>query len=593
MPKYEVTTSRGKFEVDLDREPTSDAELEAAVLAQLSQMREPGETAQAFVETAAPLVGSVVGGAVGGAATRTPAGAIAGSGLGAAAGQQLAEVTRPLLTGEQAPLAESLTRTATTGLLGALGEGAGQAAVRVVGKVLAPFAGKLSREGVKAEGALARAGVEDVMTPGQLTESRGLDILENITQASLLGGGRIQAARERLIKEGIPALVDDVLTQVGSTKPPTEVAQLFAQSRAAAVEVFKSARHALYGEVDRLARGVIVDTKPVLTFIRESLARQSRTVERALGAADIGMDDLTIAIAGDSGRAPETTFRIAQEIRSKLLTVARRKPLSVDDQAIVNVAGKLAGLVDDQMEAAAVRMAPEALTAFRAANAFNKVGVERLENELIRSLAKRAAKQPSTIVPLLAAPNKADVLRVVKAAVDTPTWEQFQGALTTHIVQRAADAKTGIVSGGALLRSIKALGDETAQLVFKDRSAVEQLGRTIEFLGRKTAQEGTGRIFIQLRQAGAGAELVAHPMRALVGGAAAATIVVPLQLGRLFTNPTAVRWLTRGIQAGPGTTAFFNAVSKAVALSEPSRAVAGEAVQITGERLRQLQEAMR
>lgn len=571
----------------------SDAELKTAIDMTVTLIRPAGERVQEVIEAGAPLVGSMIGGTAGGVLTKTPTGAVQGSALGAAAGQQLAEVTRSLLTGEVAPVAESLERTLTAGALGALGEGAGQAAVRVVGKVLAPFATKLSPEGLKAQAALERAGVKDVMTPAQLTESRGLDILENVTGASLFGAGRLTAMREKLIKEGIPALVDDVLTQFGSTRSGTEIGQLLAQSRTAAVEVFKGARKSLYEEVDRLAKGVVVDTKPVVAFLRENLARQSRTAERALSAADVTIDDLTIAVAGGGPRAPETTFRIAQEIRSKLLGVARKKPLSVDDQAVVNVAGKIAGLVDDQMEAAARSMAPEALTAFRAANEFTKVGIDQLENELIRGLARRMGKQPSTIVPLLAAPNKADVLRTVKAAVDTPTWEQFQGAMTTHLVNRAADAKTGIVSGGQLLRQIKALGPETAQLIFKDKEAVEQLGRTIEYLGRKTAQEGTGRIFIQLRQAGAGAELVAHPMRALMGGVAAATIVVPLQLGRLFTNPTAVRWLTRGIQAGPGTETFFKAVSKAVTLSEGPRTVAHGAVEISGEGLRTLQEALR
>lgn len=559
-----------------------------------------GEVTQEFIESGAPVAGAMVGGTAGAALTKTPVGAAKGAGLGAAAGQQFAEITRPFLTGEESGLAESAGRTATAGALGALGEGFGQAAMKVVGRLIAPFRKKLSPEGLKAQAAVEKAGVSGALTPAQLTESRALDIGESITEASLLGAGRIKAMREKLATEGMPALVEEFLRTQGAKLTPTQSGQLLGQSRAAAVEAFKGVQRALYEDVDRLAKGVVVNTKPVADFVRKATAEQSRTVERALGAAGVSADDLTIEIAGQAGRSPETTFRIAQEIRSKLLGVARKKPLSVDDQAISNAAGKLAGLMDDQMEAAASKMAPAALQAFRAANAVTKEGIDRLENELIRGLAKRLEKQPSTIVPVLAAPNKADVLRKVKAAVDAPTFERFQEAMTTHLVGRAADPTTGIVSGTRLMSLMKGLGDETAQLVFKAKAAVTDLAKTLDVLQRGVAsKEGTGRIFIQLSQASAGLELIFHPIETLTGagkaarGASVAILAGPAVMGRLFTNPVAVRWLTRGFQAGPGTEGFFRAMSQVVALSEGPKAAGKEAVRIGGERLQQVQELLR
>ena len=569
-------------------------------LVEFTVPRPAGEQVQELIETWAPVAGAVVGGARGAPTTALGLpGVVVGAGLGAAGGQALAETTRPLLTGEAAPFGESVARTGITGMLGTLGEGAAQGALRMLGKVLAPFAKKVTPEGMKAKAALETVGVGGALTPAQMTESRTLDIFESVTETSLIGGGRMQAVRKKLTEEGVPALVDDMLTRLGTTMTPTQIGQLFTQNRTAALTAFRAARGALYAEVDRLAKGVVVDTRPVVNFLRENLARQSRSVERALSGAGVSMDDLTVAIAGQKGRAPETTFRIAQEIRSKLLMVSRRKPLSVDDEAAVRVAGKIASLIDEQMEAAGTRMAPDALAAFRVANEFTKAGSERLENELIRAVAKRAAKQPSTVVPILAAPNKADILRSVQKAVDASTFERMQEALTTEVVRRAADPKTGIVSGGALLRQLKTLGQETADLVFKNRGAVEDLGKMIDSLERKVSKEGTGRIFIQLAQAGAATELIFHPIEILSGqraatrGGAVTILLGPAALGRLFTNPVGVRWLTQGLRSGPGTAGFFRAMAQVVALSEPAKKTGEQAALTLSERSKALLQELR
>lgn len=560
---------------------TQDAILASLRPAQSVPIPFPGELAQEVLETVAPPAGAIVGGLVGLGATRTPYGAVLGAGLGGAAGQQLTEVTRPFLTGAPSRPVESLQRVGMTGLLSAVGEAAGGAMAKLAQRflALAPFRKSVTGAAVQRE--VERVGA--TLTAGQQTESRLLDVLENITEPSLLGGGALHRLKRQQVDEAIPALTREVLTGLGpgGQMPPGMVATLLAQSRQAALAVHKQARRILYDEVDRLAQTVTVPTQGIQSFLRQQEGR--RAVQRALSAADVGPDMFVIQHGAFTQNA--VPFSVAQEARSRLLAVARRKALTVDDQAVVNVAGKLASVIDDAMETAAQRLNPQALLAFRGANQFTREGMDRLENELIRQLARRLDKEPTKALASLTQPNQVDLLKKVRAATDAPTFERLQERLTTSVVERAIDPQTGILQGKRLLEIIKGLGEETRPLVLKHPDAVERLGATAAF-AQTRAGEATGRVFIQLTQAGAAA--AAFSLNFKLEGVA--ILLGPAALARVLGTRGGITWLTQGLAAGPRTPLFFRAMSQ-VAAAAVSPEELRRPVRLSEESRRRLQEA--
>ncbi|HXG44839.1 MAG TPA: hypothetical protein VNJ71_08810 [Gemmatimonadales bacterium] len=545
-----------------------------------------GATIQSVLENWAPATGAFVGGLAGGVlgggagGLGAAPGAVAGAGLGGAAGRVLPELTRPLLTGQPAePPAQTAAAATVTGLTEATGQAAGGVLGRAASRALAPMAERVipfARDVVAP--ALRRVGQK--VTPGLMTESRIVDTLENIADASLLGGGRIEAVRRGAAEEGVRQLTDELIDEVGTRLSAPEVAQLLTRSRETAQHFARAIKRVLYRQVDELAKNVFVDTRPIWRALREGLGfRASQHVERALSAAGIDPERFFQLPVAGGGTVLETSFQLAQGARSRLLAVARRPATTAEDQAVRNTAAWLAGLLDEQMERAAKRLSPEALKAWREANAFTARLSETLDHRLVRRLFRTLGEEPARLDALLAAPNRADALRRIEQAVGRTAFQTLQQRLTTRLVERAVDPSTGVVQGRRLLTLIQGLGEDTARMVFGPAlPRVRQFAQIADFVQRR-APGGTGTVMIQLAQAPATFQILRRPIGALES--AAYTIVAgPIALGRLLTSERGVRWLTTGLRtpralenAGPALR-----VLAGVAAAEPARRTAEEAV---------------
>jgi hypothetical protein len=121
------------------------------------------------------------------------------------------------------------------------------------------------------------------------------------------------------------------------------------------------------------------------------------------------------------------------------------------------------------------------------------------------------------------------------------------------------------------------MGDETVKVAFKDPAAMRRFADIVATIEAKNPNT-TGRVAIQLGQAGAAGYILTHPTEGPMTrqGAAAYTIIFgPAVLARVLTNPTALRWMTQGLEAGAGTPAFSRLVGQAIATA--SKQMADEA----------------
>lgn len=164
------------------------------------------DTGQPIIDPARKAIGRAlpsalltgVGGALAG-----PGGAAAGAGAGEALTQALERILRASRGQEVGPSEDVLKDVALSSALGYAGEVVPPALIKGAGKVLAPFAKKITPRGLRAMKELEKVGVRP--TPGAVSESPFLQTVESLTEAAF-GGGKVRSARELAEEAGTQLL---------------------------------------------------------------------------------------------------------------------------------------------------------------------------------------------------------------------------------------------------------------------------------------------------------------------------------------------------------------------------------------------------
>lgn len=166
-----------------------------------------------------PPIGATVGG-VAGMLAGGPVGGVAGSLLGEA-GQQLTERVLGSPAAPQTSL-EAAKRLTQEAALGAVGEGVGRGLAKLGTRAAAPFAASIQPE---AEAAMRflEPRTRLPLLPAEATSSRILDILENVSESSLLGGGAIKAFKEKRYAEVFDKIAKEMVDDLGPRLKPDEV----------------------------------------------------------------------------------------------------------------------------------------------------------------------------------------------------------------------------------------------------------------------------------------------------------------------------------------------------------------------------------
>lgn len=533
-----------------------------------------------------PMAGSIVGGVAGSALG--PLGAIGGAGLGyelgdrtARLGQSIADYLVPVPPKAQTALGQQMQASSTP--LGELGRtaknvGIGSAAEMsgqgLAGLVKRAAAGISKRLPVALPAARATQSelqtVGSRLTPAQFTENRGIDVLEGIAEGALLGGP-IDAVKKGQ-QGAVQALVDRTLAQLDAKMGVRGVSQFLEDAVRGRRIWGKTLQRAAYKEVDAAASGVKVDTGEFVTFVEQALAKNQANVKRALDAAVPNWRQVLMRPESEARifaptsqqithvpGANEATFSDVASARSALLRISRKKALAPEDEVVTKTAGMLASKLDSAIEDSAAKLSPEALTAFREANALTKRVEQTFNNETVRAVIRKLSKEPAKLFGVLMKPQNVDVLERVRDAAPG-AWPTIQSKLAEGSILRAAEpTKGGQFNGDTLLRSFKQLGDETAETAFGTETfaALKRLAETDSFVrAARPAGEGAGSMVIKLAQGGAMVTLAMSPFLGFQSGRVAlgtgAMLLGPYAMGKLMASPKAIRLLADGIKPGLG-----------------------------------------
>lgn len=504
-----------------------------------------GQYAQSALEELSVPVGALLGGAAGAAMGGVPA--VGGAALGGAMGSQLPEFTRPFLapgTGTPRTPLEALKAGGMGAVQGGTMELGGQLVGRGLQTLAAPFARPAGRMAEARQ--LAQEAVPSLQfTAAQATENRAIDILENVAEASLIGGGslaKFKGKQQEVIAQAATGLAE----RFGARASNEEVGTMFQAGLAKGQDAFRAAAKTLYQQVDAQTASAMV---PMHQLKAEALKVQGQwaNLPPKLGS-DVGLG-LIQQITDMPNSVP---FAQAQLIRSQLLK--RGRELSDIEGGLSR---RFAGLVDDAMEGAAGTLKGPALESWRIANAFYKEGAARFNSDFVQALADKA---PEKVAGAIFQRGGVTALRQARAAVSAETFQKVQGAFLWKVLGDSTDPVTGVIGAKAFQNALfgrSGIGTEALDVGMGNavRRELQGLSEALR-ISQSASSTGTGKIFIQLKQAGASVQvLTAVGTGFATGGLGtpAAIILGPAALGKMLANPQAIKWLSTGIKLGPGS----------------------------------------
>jgi len=532
-------------------------------------------TAGAVLTIGMPIPGARVAGAGAGTALgygirKKIGGAITGEGYGRDVDKSLLSDAIRLTLGQgqgkkffRTMSSEEKGELLVAGGAGALGEGAGG----LITKVAAPFAKKMLPAKKAAAKWFEKYGGK--LTPAQMTETRVLDLLENVAESSIFGGGRTTVFRETQ-DELTSNIAKDIIERFGNGATPEQAGILVQKLIKDKSIAFKKAGGALFANVDKATRGQKINVMPLK---KEALKQIKKLVTVAkVGGKDVELmgslkNPTTIRILRDLIRLPnEVPFASLNRWRGSLMEIGFAPNDLIPGQA-AGLAKHLSKTIDNLFNKAGKGLSKDGLTALKVANSFWKSGKTKFNSKLIKALAN---KDPGHITTTLFKPRADAAIRKVKGIVDPDTWKKLRGTYTSKLLlEDSIKPGTDIISGTKLSNSLHKLTKPTMNTIYtkSEQQELRHLATTLKAIQNKPPGVGGGML-VQLSQAGAIIELAGF-----VGMAgtpftktSAAILVGPAALSQLFTRDTGIKWLTKGLVTKRGTKEAIRLASRLTAL---------------------------
>lgn len=555
-------------------------------------------------------VGSIAGGIAGSAVGGLP-GALLGAGAGGVVGDFAQQGVEAMVGSPHAPrsASQSVRSALHEGALGSASELGGRAVVAGATKVLAPFAKTVLPEAREATQFL-QPYLTQPLLPAEATGSRTLDILENVAESSLIGGGAIKAFKENRAQV-FEDIADEMVSKIGPKARPDEIGEALmhaveqgkkvAQAPAkilyntvvqrvaptkATVTVLKDSPSVLVGpngkvlqvpvqeEIEVGGAKVSTQSMKLLTKPLEKIAKEINRIEGGTAGDDL--------VASIQGLDPSIGFAAAQSLRSRLIAAGDKMSIDNKGAPAIGVTRRLVKALNGEMEKSLQAEDPHAFEMWREANRIYREGEKTFNNRLIRGLVKKGMEEfgdnPEAIAKTIFQPGKVTSIARIKEAVDVPTWKKLQSFALQDLL--AKSELNGVVTGKKLDGAMfgrTGYGKEMMEAVFEPG----QVDRFKAFsnalrISQEKQSEGTGRMLIQLTQGGALLNMAGELTGVTDTGTtmeSGAILLGPAIIAQLLTHPGTANWLTRGVRMpakAPQAGAMFGHILSA-AFPRPSQ----------------------
>ena len=303
-------------------------------------------------------VGGIAGAGVGLAVTGgNPVGAMVGGAAGTALGEVAQQGYELLKDPGAAPhtIGESAARIAEQEAYQLATEGLGRLGGKLLaGRRLAPgIPESITPQERQAMTYMTQRGHSPGYLPAEVTESRGLDILQNIAEYSLFGGGAIKKFREKRDAEVFTDVAQQLIGDLGPKMTADEVGRSVTQAVSRGLEMEKIPTAMEYNMIERMAAPDYVHVPTRMKVTRETAPIEKTAIDKVTVQKRTGKD------ANDDEQLQGMKVRVTEQVLQVGEQLQRLKVMT--DSSEFQVSGARINLTPLKEElAGALRVAKEA-----------------------------------------------------------------------------------------------------------------------------------------------------------------------------------------------------------------------------------------
>tara|TARA_R100001530_G_scaffold92598_1_gene64288 strand:- start:29 stop:1975 length:1947 start_codon:yes stop_codon:yes gene_type:complete len=529
-------------------------------------------------------VGGIVGGVAGTVAGRgSPAGSAFGSGAGAFVGDQIDQGIRRFLDlPTQDTFLESVGKSGKEGAFFTGADLVGQGVIKGIEKGAGRIKSKITPAKADAANFLeTEVGLKPPLSLGQLTESRPIDLLENVSEVSLIGGGtiiKLKTGQKEGTVEFAKQFANSITREVKNPDQLGDLVMAVIRGKAKpAQEASKVLFNTVFGKTRNLKRTIrtpgktekvdILDMRPMKEWVNNVLGRDIKKLK--------GINQVTGKnIINKITQQPDfISLSEANQLRTALRKLGEGQPL-VPKSASANRIGNTANAkLLAEMRKTLQQFAPQEVALFDKARKLSFEGSKPFRDKFIKQLLtagdEKFGNAPATIAKKIFAKNNGRNIEKLKTFIDDETFTILKGHLWRDILERSTNKDTGEIIGTKLhttLFSESGLGASTLNATFnkQELTTMRSLANALKEVERREG-ESIGKMAIQFAQAGAVLQLATGD-RGVSGGdkAAVAILVGPSLIAKAFTNPRFIELVIKG-QTTKNQKALVGVLTKIVA----------------------------
>jgi len=441
------------------------------------------------------------------------------------------------------------------------------------------------------------------ITPGVMTQNSTIDLMEGIAASAIAGSGSIRAAQEmgkQSVMEGIDAFTDVALRGLGDVDDTGyAVGVLLNESANANKQLFMGTKARLWDDlgnkVDQLIKRADGTYDPNYDIIlggpnaAPKIQAYDARFQKVLPASNI--EDYALKTLEDLKNAkiddPDITKMLGQVLALGNRTnynALRRQYSFLGAQKFQGEAQSVQAELLKRMEAllSDAPLPPALMKEAKVVKEFTRMGTRSFNNKLMNNILTTDRGQEALYKQIVAA-NKPDYTKYFMDIIDRKV--QLPNGKMYPLFQNANEVKDGLrgqflknffnasqkevgqynvldaAQAAKFLRQHKHILDDPNFLTASQKKNLDDYAKALKFTtGKVTAPgaagEGTGKIFIQLKQAGA----VTQIGGLLLGGggyidpgSAAFFVLAPYGVAKAFSSPAITRLLIDGL-GGKGKT---------------------------------------
>jgi hypothetical protein len=428
-----------------------------------------------------------------------------------------------------------------------------------------------------------------VITPSLVNKNFLLNVLENVTEGSFTGGGRIIRAREATLgalRSGLDDLIERA-TVVGKTQIPNEdvMGALFKEAVTEQDTLFRAASKAKYQEVDTILKNTIgdanvIDTRPLKalakTQIKKLMKQGTLKNDEAIKTYQRAFNLGNKVSYGDMHEFNKTINALARNIDDSVPFRSKEAKILMKDAVDELTLGKTMGNksafkkifgenytfpVNNSLKKIPTELRDQIINA----NTFYKTGMKNFNDELVLKLMD---KDPEKVYQFIVANGKNRTLvdnlfkkvdSIYKQSGNPAKAEYVKDLVRAQYyndmlkVAKSGDLQTGVVDATKMKGFLRKT-EETRNVLFgKDAKKVSdrlEAYKDAIAVGQGKFESGglPGKMFVQLKQAAAVGQIPAALTAGYFSdsGSAVTILLAPAVLGRMFTNPTIANLLIKG-----------------------------------------------